>query len=319
MVIRFIFAFALVVFTTLPAYSQIDVWMDVDVGAGMKERDVDDAVMLIQAFHSPEVTIRGVSCVFGNSPHSHGYPMTQQIVRQFGPQGLKVYPGASSKKDLGKKTEAVEAMADALREKPMHIIAAGPLTNVGTLLQAYPELNERILSMVIVAGRRPGQHFAAVPESTRYFPDFNFEHDPAAMQLLLDNGVKIVMAPWEVSSHVWLRQADLDYLRGSSPTGAWIAETAKSWIAAWKKNNDVDGFTPFDTLALAWLTHPELIEYMNVEAWIEEGPDDLAREGSDRTKPYLLVKEQEKGELIYCYKPLPEFKRVLLQRLIAKP
>ena len=43
-----------------------DVWLDVDTATGIG--DVDDGLMLIQSFHSPEVKIRGISVVFGNAP-----------------------------------------------------------------------------------------------------------------------------------------------------------------------------------------------------------------------------------------------------------
>ena len=313
---------AVCVLAVLPvvAEEKIDVWLDVDVGAGMPGRDVDDALMMIQAFNSPELNVRGVSCVYGNAPHDHGYPMAKEIAKEFGRPGLMVFPGAPNKKELGLPNLAVRNMAIALSEKPMHIMAVGPLTNVATLVKNGVAVRDRILSIVIVAGRRPGQHFAATPESTSYFPDFNFENDPEAMQILLDSDLKIVMAPWEVSSHVWIRQADLDALSEASESGAWIAETSKSWIATWKQNNNVDGFNPFDTLAIGWMTHPELIEHMYVTARIEEGADDLAPAASGRKKSYLLVeKTDEPSRLIYCYKPAPEFKEILMKRLAGPP
>ena len=42
---------------------KVAVWMDVDPAAGLEGKDVDDALALIQAFHSPELDVRGVSVV----------------------------------------------------------------------------------------------------------------------------------------------------------------------------------------------------------------------------------------------------------------
>ncbi len=48
----------------------------------------DDGLALLQAFHSPELEVRGVSVVYGNSPLETGYPIAQEIARRFGPSGL---------------------------------------------------------------------------------------------------------------------------------------------------------------------------------------------------------------------------------------
>ena len=46
----------------------VDVWIDTDTAIGVPEADIDDALALIQAFHSPELVVRGVSSIFGNAP-----------------------------------------------------------------------------------------------------------------------------------------------------------------------------------------------------------------------------------------------------------
>ncbi len=57
----------------------IDVWIDVDTATG--SGDVDDGLMLIQAFHSPEVNIRGISVVFGNAPLDQALPIARTITQ----------------------------------------------------------------------------------------------------------------------------------------------------------------------------------------------------------------------------------------------
>ena len=42
-------------------FAETQVWLDVDVAAGIPQRDVDDALAMIQAFHSPSLGVRGVS------------------------------------------------------------------------------------------------------------------------------------------------------------------------------------------------------------------------------------------------------------------
>ena len=303
-------------------FAETQVWLDVDVAAGIPQRDVDDALAMIQAFHSPSLVVRGVSAVYGNAPLEDGLPIAREVVEKFGPEGMRVYAGAAGPEDFGKATDAVEAMAAALRAGPLTILALGPLTNVGSLLRLHADLAGRIESIVIVAARRPGQRFTYPEAKGQSFQDFNFENDPVAMQVILDTEIDLVFAPWEVSSHVWITQEDLDGLHAQGGSGAWIAERSGTWIALWKSAFGQEGFNPFDMLAVAWVTHPELIETMKVRAWIEESPDDTVAKDAESipNKPYLLVREDAdaKRSVIYAYRPKPELKGILLGRLAGR-
>lgn len=314
-------AFVLSALTLVSAQSgaATDVWLDADVAAGLHERDVDDALALIQAFHSPELNVRGVSAVYGNAPLADGLPIAREVVERFGAEGLTVPPGAASKEDLGRPTEATRAMAAALRAKPLTILALGPLTNVATLVQRHPELHDAIQSIVIVAARRPHQRFNYPAALDAAFPDFNFENDPEAMRILLESNIDLVFTPWEVSSHVWITPQDLARLDEHGGSGAWIAEKSQSWIAMWRRRFDLPGFNPFDTLAVGWATHPHLMKRVPVEAWIEEGPNDRAHlsDQEPATKPYLLVRPRSASDrsILYAYRPDEAFTEILLQRL----
>jgi len=299
-----------------------DVWLDVDVGAGVPGRDVDDALAMIQTFHSPELTVRGVSAVYGNAPLKDGLPVARELAEKFGPPGLGVYAGAARASELGESNDAVAAMAAALAEKPMTILALGPVTNVGSLLRLHPDVATRIDSIVMVAARRPGQRFTYPDNPGGPFRDFNFENDVEAMRILLESEIDLVFAPWEVSSHVWITDEDLERLRASGGSGAWIAEKSQSWIAMWRDQLGQEGFNPFDTLAVGWLTHPELIESMRVGVWIASGPDDtVAQDGARvRDKAYLLVDaaREETRSALYLVRPARGFKDFLIKRLAGR-
>lgn len=298
------------------AFAQTDVWLDVDVAAGLPNRDVDDALALIQAFNSPELKIRGISAVFGNAPLADGLPIAREVVEKFGPAGIEVQPGAASKEELGQENDAVRALAAALNEKSLTILALGPVTNVGTLVQKHPDLHTKIERIVIVAARRPGQKFTYPTAGGYSFRDFNFESDPEAMQVLLDSEINLVFTPWEVSSHVWITPDDLSRNATYGGAGIWIEEKSLAWAQMWIERFKTVGFNPFDTLAVGWVTHPKLIQTMPVSVWIEEGPDDTKPADKAQPKPYLLVKEGGEGrKATYAYKPAPQFTRVLMDRL----
>ncbi len=301
---------------SMNTHAQTEVWLDVDVAAGIPNRDVDDALALVQAFNSPELKIRGISAVFGNAPLADGLPIAREVLEKFGPAGLEVHAGAASKEELGHENDAVRALAAALGERPLTILALGPVTNIATLVQKHPNLHGKIERIVIVAARRPGQKFTYPTADGYSFRDFNFESDPEAMQVLLDTEIELVFTPWEVSSHVWITPDDLSRNATYGGAGIWIEEKSLAWAQMWIDRFKTVGFNPFDTLAVGWITHPNLIQTMPVTVWIEEGPDDTKPADEAHPKPYLLVKEGEDGrKAIYAYKPAPQFTRVLMDRL----
>lgn len=270
------------------------VWLDVDTAAGIPKRDIDDAVALVQAFHSPELAVRGVSVVFGNAPLDQALPIAREVTERFGPAGLRVYSGAASEKDRGIETDASRALALALAGEPLTIVAMGPLTNVATVIAHHPELIGRITRVVAVAGRRQGQRFTTGSTNARGHRDFNFEKDPAAFQTLLDSGVPVTLAPWELSSKVWITARDLERWSAGSPAARWLAAAAPSWLALWVETFGVDGFNPFDTLAVAAVTRPDLLTCERMPVAIVEAPDDVtdpAVQGGSKSpvKPYLIV------------------------------
>ena len=314
--------------STRPA-APMDVWLDVDTATGVvtKDRphDVDDGLAMIYAFHSPELHVDGVSVVFGNTTLEQAVPIATDVVRQFGPAGMAVQAGAASADELGKETDATAALEADLRDRPadrpLTILALGPVTNVATVLKLHPELAGKVGSIVMVAARRPGFRFSPIGRPELVFPDANFEKDAPAMQVLLEANVQLVFAGYEVSSDTWLTPADLEKLAGAGPSGAWIARTSRPWIGMWTQAMKLKGFNPFDTLAVAWLTHPDLFEKVFSTAHLTRGPNDQAppearAAGKVPVKPYLMAEPaNHESTVLYLTRTDPAFHEILMDRL----
>ncbi len=301
------------------ACASVPVWIDTDPSVARGGHEVDDGFALIQAFHSPDLTVRGVSVVFGNAPLSEGLAIARHLVRDFGRPGLEVASGAASANDLGVETDATRALAAALRREKLVILMLGPATNVATLLRVHPELRKRIKKIVAVAGRRPNQRFSPSPNAPA-FRDFNFELDAPGFQVLLDARVPLVLAPWEISSKVWMRAPDLVDLRASNASLAWVLDAAADWLAYWKDNLAVEGFNPFDTLAVAYVISAQGFQCDRLHVGIELRPDDTVTEPGAPSKPYLLVDRSMPTQqtALYCSEAPPSFHDKLL-KLLAKP
>lgn len=202
----------------------------------------------------------------------------------------------------------------------MSILAIGPVTNIATVLKLHPKLAKNVVRIVAVAGRRPGQRFAYSPSQGHAFRDFNFELDPAGFQILLDSGVPLVLAPWEISSKVWLTRGDLNRLSKGGPAARYLVPPALDWLMWWKKNIGTDGFNPFDTLAVGYLTSPQFLQCSDLSVEIVTAPDDVSPDATNKTKPYLQVSDRPKRfrAVTYCYNARPQFKEDLLRRLLRK-
>ncbi len=303
--------------TTAQNLKQKIIWIDTDPSVQLGGHEVDDGFALLQAFHSPELKIRGISVVFGNAPFEQAWLMGQEIVNRFAPPGLKIFPGAKNALELGEETAAVRAMANALKKEKLIILALGPVTNVASLLKLHPELSKNIIEIIVVAGRRPNQHFISRPDQPRPFRDFNFELDAPGFQVLLDSSVPLVFAPWEVSSKVWLREAELKRLAEGTEATKWLYAPASDWLKKWKNDLGLDGFNPFDTLAVGYLTSPKLMTLEELFAEIKVLPDDV---NPQREKPYLLAGKRIKAKrrVKYCYDASPKFAEDLMTRLLRK-
>ena len=297
--------------------AQTQVWIDTDPSVARGAKEVDDGIALLQAFASPEISIRGVSIVFGNADLLTAERIGRELVTKFGPRALPVYVGAANAANLGQETAASRALAQALRQGRLTILVLGPATNVATVIRNHPELVTKIDQIVAVAGRRPGQRFATSDRQKIPFRDLNFELDAEAFRVLLASKVKLVFAPWEISSKVWLRREDIGAAASKNKGVEWLRGAAEDWLDMWKGQFGADGFNPFDALAVGFVVDRKLLQCDQFSAVVEMAPDDTSQLAAPIQKPYLHVRPMSAGlrEVTYCYAPEAAFRDRLVERL----
>lgn len=243
--------------------SRLRIWIDTDPALAYSEndhpRDVDDAFAIVEAIADEHVLVAGISSVFGNSPADVGFRVASELVR-LTRTNLAVVEGAAEAgtPDGGfPRNPAAVAMANALREAPLSIVAIGPLTNVAALIQHFPEETKQIEQVVVVAGRSVDQVFEL--NGARGIPDFNFECDPHAARVLMEADIPVALTGFELTSQVVVTREQIESLRGRSPVADAIVEGALPWLTWWQGVFPSDaGFHPWDSAALAYLTRPEL-------------------------------------------------------------
>lgn len=297
------------------------VWIDTDLAAGMKRvggdgySDVDDAYAILQLIKAENVEIIGISAVFGNTPLENAFPLCQKMNTEFAKGKIPVHKGASGAIDLQNigKNDAVEALADALKKQKMIILAIGPATNIALLLLHYPELKSQIREVVLVAGRRkPTDYFEIGTKGTRA-QDLNFDLDSDAFRIVFESKVKVVLCPFEISSKVWLKKADLDRLETGNAGNKWLAEVSKDWLAQWV-NLGADGFNPFDVLASHYIIAPEDLVMEELNAHLEIHLNDSLPENDRKVfKNYLLCDKTNGFPVRYCYGVVEDYHEKLMR------
>ncbi|WP_017186360.1 nucleoside hydrolase [Alkalibacillus haloalkaliphilus] len=165
---------------------------------------------------------------------------------------------------------AIEAMVSVLKEsdEPVTIVATGPLTNVGALLLAHPEVKPKIKQISFMGGAARGGNVTPKAE-------FNMYVDPEAAEVVMQSGIPIVMSGLDVTHKAYLTQKDLDLLKA---TGNELAKTLYEMLQHYMDAQDSSPFLEphhadvlrlHDLSAIAYVIDPTLFEgedlYVTVE------------------------------------------------------
>lgn len=239
------------------------VWIDTDVAIGSPIREVDDAYALVLAFHSPEIQIAGVSTTYGNASVAATTRAAKDLVARFGGNAAlktdQVFSGASSPNDLGRRSEASEALAKVLEKNSVTYIALGPLTNLATFLQLHPKMAGRIERVIFVGGQVEGTTLGFGPTRSFRIHDANVFKDPRAAALVFQTKIPLTLAPVATSSNLVLEAADLRQLAQHGGAGSYLARRSKVWLWFWTKFVGTKGGPVFDALAVLAATRPDVV------------------------------------------------------------
>ncbi len=300
------------------------VWFDTDMMIGCPERaprEVDDGVTLIMALRQPSVEIVGISLI---TVIDYGERVTHQLLKWYNQTGkdIPVYKGSDSANDVGVENDATRALTSALEKEKLTILAIGPLTNIATVLQHRPDLAAQIEEIAFCIGRTKGLEFrpglGELPVG-----DYNFEKDVESMRIALETDIPLMFSGFECSSSVFLGPVDIDRLAEGTEGDKWVYDQLMPWIERGHKLFNSEGFIPYDTTVLGYLTHPEYFKYYDdIPVQINVRPNDSLINGRDLRpeKEYLEVSYEftTNRKVKYAYKTLPGFEEIVIKSLLGK-
>ena len=263
---------------------------------------IDDALALLLAFGSPEVSVEAISTVAGNVPvdaatanvfrildvarparwprvargaaaplrrplvtatHHHGEDGLGNLDRLPGGGGSLSYPAPAHTLEM---LDGPDLILETVARFPgeLTLVALGPLTNVAIALARDPGGLGRLARLVVMGGA------VSVPGNVTPAAEFNFFVDPEAAAAVLGAGLPVEVVALDVTRQTRLsRRALQDRLGGRSDRRARFVQafTAHGFDRA--AGEDDGGMSLHDPLAVGVAVDPTLVGFERLHVEVE--------------------------------------------------
>lgn len=251
---------------------------------------LDDAIAIVFAIASGRFDIAGITTVAGNIGLEQTTRNAGAVLAMLDRSDIPVFSGAPEamlrstmdsllihggdrlrdihlpEPHVPPRTGAVAWLAETLRAAPsgsIDILALGPLTNIGKLVNEHPDAAARIGTLICMGG--------TIHEAGNAGPgsEFNFASDPEATAMVLYAPFRTIVIPLDVSRKVRADLAFVEALRGTP-----VGDIAANLLAAYWEDGE---FSPplHDPCVTLLALAPELfdVEMRRVSVDLTDGPD----------------------------------------------
>lgn len=251
---------------------------------------LDDALALLLALASPEITLEAITTVSGNvnvalttrnalsllalTGHAHipvargcAQPLTIPPVyaaHVHGDNGLgNVILPAPSIETVPQ--HAVDLIIEQVLAAPGEItlVPIGPLTNIAMALRREPRLAKAVREVVIMGGA------ARVPGNVTPAAEFNIYADPHAAEIVFQAGWPIRMVSLDVTTRTTMSREQVnDLTSGGGEVKAFIRQAMRFFFEE-RPQFSSQGFQMHDPLCLAAAFQPDLITWEPAHVAVE--------------------------------------------------
>ncbi len=240
----------------------------------------DDAIALLLALASPELELLGVTTVAGNQTLEKTTANALRVLEFVGRGDVPVAAGAD--RPLARELfvadyvhgesgldgpalpepqgepvaqHAVDFLAERVlgSERPVTLVAVGPLTNVALLLARYPQEAAALERIVIMGG-------AIAEGNVTPAAEFNIYVDPEAAWRVFGSGLPVTMIGLDVTHKALMTDAHAERLRGSGSTGRLVAELYDFFKEYHRRTYGAAGAPIHDAVAVAQVLSPGIVE-----------------------------------------------------------
>ncbi len=255
---------------------------------------VDDALALILALRSPELSVKAITTVAGNvevqkcTRNVHRVLNLLQIQdRPIVAQGAK-HPirrplviasevhGADGLGNVSKSLPPVKPYktGDGVRTilefcstfgSKATIVAIGPLTNLALALKSGERTMRKLGRIVTMGGA------FRVPGNTGPVAEFNYFVDPEAAHAVLSSGIPITVIPLDVTHQVVLMRKELEYraTRRASNVALTVLRMTRKYMRYHLATQGFNGGYLHDPMAVAVAVDPGLVKTRRTHVDVE--------------------------------------------------
>lgn len=253
--------------------------LDTDIGT-----DVDDCLALAVILASPEISLEGVTCVYGNVQLR--VRMIRKLLRLAGRDSVPVMAGVEqtllgdrsiywlghegvglldpADDDLTPAPEhAVDYLVRTVMENPgeIHLLAIGPLTNVALAIRREPRFATALGHLTIMGGAIRLTGDLALP-----YAEHNIVCDPEAAKVVLSSGAPTTLIPLDVTTKVLIRQDDVNRIEA---TGSLFHAAVARQVSLYPRFAAKGATQLHDPLAAAVILRPDLVELADLHVDVE--------------------------------------------------
>ncbi|MBT5875877.1 MAG: nucleoside hydrolase [Candidatus Latescibacteria bacterium] len=273
--------------------------LDTDTG-------VDDALAILLAMRSPELTVEAITAVSGNVHVDHcvrNILMTLELLElesipavargEDGPLASAVtladnvhaddglggvskllladgQPRYSAPQNRLSPTHAVDLILEIIERHPGEItlIAVGPLTNVARAVINNPFRMQKLKQLIVMGGA------FQVYGNVSPVAEFNIFADPHAAQVVCGAGIPMVFVPLDVTMQAVLSAPDIDlYAQQGGKVARFVKDCTDHYVDFHRQRRNVDGCFIHDALAVAVAFQPELVTMVDAKINVETAGD----------------------------------------------
>ena len=239
----------------------------------------DDALAIMMALNSPDLSVEGIATVGGNATLSETTENALQLMEYLdGPDSaIPIAVGADrpakgyyshayhvhGSDGLGislpeptlqpHSMNAVEFLRERIAASPgeLTLIAIGPLTNVAAALASRPDIADAIPEIIVMGGA------VGVPGNITPHAEFNIHEDPWAANAVFESGVPVTLVGLDVTHQTFMHRNDgPQWFEGDSKS----AQLGNRILAdRFQELDGADEFHLHDPLAVAASIEPDVL------------------------------------------------------------
>ena len=242
----------------------------------------DDAIAILLAVQSTLIDLRAITTTFGNCSVADATRNALRVLALAGAGRVPVAIGAagplSGVTELGNYVHGasgldgptmpepvsapVERSATALMhevisssERPITLVATGPITNVATLIRKHPEVGSTLQEVIYMGGSTErGNHTPAA--------EFNTYADPEALDIVLSSGIPIRMVGLNLTHQALATPAIVERMQAMPHV---VGHTAAEWMgffgSSYRDVWEFDSPPVHDPCTIAALIRPDLVHW----------------------------------------------------------